>query len=176
MELIIVRHGITEENEAGIAQGQTDGTLSVKGLEENRLLGEQLKNKSFSCIFTSPLGRAYQTAMAIHCHHPAIPLIQDPRLMERHLGVLQGRAYPDSFSEAALYEGMETVTAMHERLLDFLSGCRNKHRQETIVLVSHGYLIKVLLSVMRHQPVEDFHTIQLMNNSSFILETIADAD
>lgn len=176
MELIIVRHGITEENEAGIAQGQTDGTLSEKGIKENIQLGEQLKYKSFSCIYTSPLERAFQTARAIHAHHPETALLPEPRLMERHLGILQGQVYPVAYSEAALYEGMESVSAMEDRLLDFFSACRNKHRGETIVLVTHGYLIKVLLSLIHQWPVAEFHTVKLMNNSSFTIETIADAD
>lgn len=176
MKLIIVRHGVTEENDARIAQGQTDGTLSAKGKQENVLLGEKLKNSSFSCIYSSPLGRALQTAEAIHRHHPAVPLIKEERLMERHLGVLQGQAYPADYAEGGLYDEMETTASMQQRVNAFLQDCKQQHRNETIVIVSHGYLIKVLLSVIHNWPVEDFHTIQLMGNSSFITETIPDED
>lgn len=35
MKLTIVRHGETIENELGICHGQTDGTLSPKGIRQN---------------------------------------------------------------------------------------------------------------------------------------------
>ncbi len=173
MKLLLIRHGVTLENAANIAQGQTDGTLSEQGLKENEVLALQLKDHSFSCIYSSPLGRAWQTATAIHQYHPDIPLIADDRLMERHLGILQGKSYPVPYAEADMYEGMETAASMAGRLIEFLNMLREQHAGETVALVSHGYLIKVLLSILHGWPVENFHQVSLMGNSSFSLEELA---
>lgn len=167
MKLVIVRHGNTLENTANIAQGQTDGTLSEQGLKENESLALQVKDHSFSCIYSSPLGRAWQTATAIHQYHPDTALIAEDRLMERHLGILQGKPYPIPYAEADVYEGMETAVSMAERLNEFLQEIKQKHKDETIVVVSHGYLIKVLLSIVHGWPVEEFYKVKLMGNSAY---------
>lgn len=173
LKLIIVRHGVTLENAANIAQGQTDGTLSEQGIKENEYLAVQLKDHSFSCIYSSPLGRALQTAQAIHQYHPAIPLIRENRLMERHLGVLQEGPYPSPYAEADVYEGMETSASMADRLHELLEEIKRKHKNETVVFVSHGYLIKVLLSILHGWPVEDFYKVKLMGNSAYLIEELA---
>ncbi len=173
MQLLIIRHGNTLENAANIAQGQTDGTLSEQGLRDNEALALQLKEQQFTCIYSSPLARAWQTAVVIHQYHPTVPLILEDRLMERHLGILQGNPYPVPYAEADVYEGMETAESMANRLTDFLTMIRDKHPGETVVLVSHGYLLKVLLSLLHGWPVDNFHEVQLMGNSSFSLEELA---
>lgn len=165
--LIIARHGETIENGLNICQGQTHGTLSETGEKENKLLGIQLQQFPFSIIYSSPLARALQTAGAIQQHNPGSTIITDERLMERHLGVLQGKTYPTPYLESDLYEGMETVESMAERMNNFLSHIKQKHPGETIVLVSHGYIIKVLLSLLKNLPLRDFHKVNLMNNSGF---------
>ena len=167
MKLVIVRHGVTLENAANIAQGQTDGTLSEQGIKENESLAVQLKDYSFHCMYSSPLARAWQTAAAIHQYHPTVPLIREDRLRERHLGILQEKPYPVPYSEADLYEGMETAASMVERLNEFLQEIKQKHKDETVVVVSHGYLIKVLLSIVHGWPVEEFYKVKLMGNSAY---------
>lgn len=165
--LIIVRHGETVENGLKIAQGQTDGTLTEKGKAENDTLGKELQQFSFGTIYSSPLGRALQTAEAIHRHNSEATLITDDRLMERHLGELQGKHYPEGYKESGMYEGVETVQSMAERMSSFLSFVKQKYTGETVVMVSHGYVIKVLLSLVNNWPVKDFHTVRLMENSAF---------
>lgn len=165
--LIIARHGETIENGLNICQGQTPGTLSETGIKENELLGIALQKFSFNTIYSSPLARALHTATTIQQFNPHSTIITDGRLMERHLGVLQGKTYPTPYLESDLYEGMETVESMADRMKLFLSHVKQKHPGETIVIVSHGYLIKVLLSLLSNLPPADFHKVKLMNNSGF---------
>lgn len=167
MKLIIVRHGVTLENAANIAQGQTDGTLSAEGKAANEQLGRELQQHFFNTIYSSPLGRALQTAETIQRYNPHTHLITDNRLMERHLGVLQEKPYPVPYAEADIYEGMETAASMAARLNDFLNEIKQKHKDDSIILVSHGYLIKVLLSLLHGWPVEEFYKVKLMDNSSY---------
>lgn len=170
--LIIARHGETIENGLNICQGQEHGTLSEKGIRENEKLGVQLKQFSFQTIYSSPLNRALQTAQAIHKHNNSSLIITDERLMERNLGVLQGKAYPQPYFETDIYEDMETIESVAERSAAFLDEIRRNHRNETIVLVSHGYIIKVMLALLRNLPLTEFHKIKLMNNSSYTIEPL----
>lgn len=174
--LIIVRHGETKENELNICQGQEHGTLSEKGTRENEKLGLELKQFSFQTIYSSPLRRAVKTAETIQLHNPGSWIITDNRLMERHLGVLQGQTYPRPYLETDLYERMETIESVAERITNFLAEINSKHfNEETIVLVSHGYVIKVMLSLLRGLPVNEFYKISLMSNSSYAAEPLNQA-
>ena len=92
--------------------------------------------------------------------------------MERNLGVLQGKAYPQPYFETDIYEDMETIESVAERSAAFLDEIRRNHRNETIVLVSHGYIIKVMLALLRNLPLTEFHKIKLMNNSSYTIEPL----
>lgn len=170
--LIIARHGETIENGLNICQGQDHGTLSEKGIRENEKLGEQLKQFSFQTIYSSPLNRALQTAQAIHKHNSCSRIITDERLMERNLGILQGKAYPEPYFETDMYEGMETIESVAERSAAFLDEIRRNHSNETIVLISHGYIIKVMLALLRNISLTEFYKINLMNNSSYTTESL----
>ena len=64
-QLILVRHGETLHNVAGIAQGWADSELSDRGREQVLRLGERLRRHKCDAIFSSPLGRALTTARAI---------------------------------------------------------------------------------------------------------------
>lgn len=170
--LIIARHGETIENGLNICQGQTHGILSETGIRQNEKLGAQLTKYQFQTIYSSPLNRALHTAKTIQQHTPHSYLVTDDRLMERQLGILQGEKYPTPYLESDLYEGMETVESMADRMNKFLSDIKQRHPGETIVIVSHGYIIKVLLSLINNLPVRNFYKVKLMSNSGFIEVTL----
>src|SRR5688572_32549109 len=88
-QLIIVRHGQTEWNTAGIRQGHLDSRLTGKGVAQAQALGARLAREKFAALYSSDLGRAVQTAMAV-ADLTGHEIITDPRLRERHLGIFQG--------------------------------------------------------------------------------------
>ncbi len=60
--LTLVRHGTTEWIEQGRLHGITDAPLSARGRQEARLAAEALRGQHFDALYTSPLGRARETA------------------------------------------------------------------------------------------------------------------
>jgi broad specificity phosphatase PhoE len=64
-QLILVRHGETMHNVAGIAQGWGDSELSDRGRKQVASLAERLKTIGADAIYSSPLQRAMTTAQAI---------------------------------------------------------------------------------------------------------------
>jgi broad specificity phosphatase PhoE len=70
-ELYFIRHGETDYNKMNISQGsEIDSILNEAGINQAKLTGRYLnefrqKNKSFDCIISSNLKRAYQTANII---------------------------------------------------------------------------------------------------------------
>ena len=64
-QLILVRHGETLHNVAGIAQGWNDSELSERGNGQVRKLAARVAGMKPTALYSSPLGRAMSTAAAI---------------------------------------------------------------------------------------------------------------
>jgi broad specificity phosphatase PhoE len=63
--LVLVRHGETVHNVAGIAQGWNDSALSERGERQVRALAQRLETSRANALYSSPLGRAMSTAQVI---------------------------------------------------------------------------------------------------------------
>ena len=166
IELIIVRHGETIENTFGVCQGQTDGTLSEKGKEQNKLLAKELSTLKIHRIYSSPLRRAYETAKEIHLFHD-IELDARDNLSEWYLGDLQGKKFPPNFDITKLPNDMENADLVRKRLQKLLNEIKMNHDNETVLFVSHGLTIKVLISILEKLPMNNVNKVNLMKNSDY---------
>ncbi len=166
LKLIIVRHGETIENINGVCQGQTDGTLSEFGKQQNKLLAKELSTLQIHKIYSSPLKRAFETAKEIY-HYHNVELVQRDHLSEWYLGELQGEKFPNDFNINSLSDDKENASLVQKRLLLLLNEITNKHKNETILLVSHGLTIKVLISILKNLPIGMAQEVELMKNSGF---------
>lgn len=162
MELILIRHGKTIENEMGIFQGHTDGELSEKGKAQARQIGFDLKSKKFSAIYSSDLGRALDTAAHITAQHPQVPFFEDDRLRERCYGVYDGitsiddlfSAYEDKTPHSKPLQG-ESIAEFRARLNDFYQMLEHTYSQsDAIVIVTHYGPIINLISLLNGDPIE----------------------
>jgi len=61
-EITLVRHGETEWSTSGKHTGRSDIPLTAKGEEAARKLGDRLRDKSFTAVWSSPSLRARRTA------------------------------------------------------------------------------------------------------------------
>jgi len=66
MSIYIVRHGETDWNREGIYQGHTDTPLNEDGRKTAERLGHTLSKIKISCIYSSDLLRARETAEIIN--------------------------------------------------------------------------------------------------------------
>jgi len=166
IELIVVRHGETIENTLGICQGQTDGTLSERGIENNKLLAKELSDHQIYKIYSSPLKRAADTAKEISKYH-SVKLEFRNNLMEWYLSTLQGKKFPTDFDITNLGDNMENAELVQKRLLSFLEEITEQHIDQTIVIVSHGLTIKVLTTILEKIPITKVAEVKLMKNSGY---------
>ena len=63
--LLLVRHGETVDNVNRIMQGQTQGRLTLNGIEQARELGRQLRCEHIDVFLSSDLARAVETLRII---------------------------------------------------------------------------------------------------------------
>lgn len=165
-KVLVVRHGETIENEQGICQGQTDGTLSPKGIRQNMELANRLKHHPFQAIITSPLGRAYETATTVALNHPTLTLCSDNRLMERNMGLLQGNPFPTNYSDETVAECMEPWVAFHERVRSFIETLQSEYQEKTVLIITHGLVMRMMVLVLNRLPIERLTSIPLVENAS----------
>lgn len=87
--LILVRHGETEWNRSRRRQGQLDSPLTVDGRRHPEAAASACVGLGIDAIFSSPLGRAYETAVIIGARvgHP-VDVIEE--LAEVHHGAFAG--------------------------------------------------------------------------------------
>jgi broad specificity phosphatase PhoE len=93
-QLLLVRHGETDHNVAGIAQGWNDSPLSTRGRDQVQRLAGRIAGHEPDAIFCSPLGRAVSTAEAIaKVTGLEITLVDD--LREMSYGSWENRSFLD---------------------------------------------------------------------------------
>ena len=172
MRLYIIRHGETEWNVLKRFQGRSDIPLNDEGRRLARITAEALREVPFSRIYTSPLKRAYETAMIIKADRD-IPVIEESRIIEIGFGEYEGLCcgkehynIPDPdfmnfFEKPEAYKpprGAEGIDELKARTADFLQEIvYNKDMENDTVLVStHGAALRGLLSNITQVGIKDF--------------------
>ena len=161
MNLIIVRHGETEENRKGIIQGQTRGTLSAEGKRQVQKLAEELKDIHIDHIYSSDLERAVDTAKPISKFHLNSPLHFTNQLRELSSGKLSVLPlwFPPKLANRALWlaiklniktPGGESWKGLKRRETLFLNYMYKKYPNDTILLVTHGITMRAIRSIIEN--------------------------
>lgn len=160
-QLILVRHGETLHNVAGIAQGWNDSALSDRGNEQVSRLAERLRRYNPDALFSSPLGRALSTANAIKdALGLEITILED--LREMNYGGWENRSFLDiRREEQAVFEkwigdpdapspegeSHNHVRARMEKAFEAVAAA------ERPVLVTHGTAIRIGTTALLNVPV-----------------------
>ena len=163
MRLIVVRHGETIENKNNICQGQIEGTLSKLGIKQAKKLALRLKNEKFDSIYSSDLGRAVNTSKEIMKYHSDLKLKLDKRLRERYMGKWQGKPF-GKLEDVS--KDSETDEEMYNRVKDFLDEIYQKHKGETVLVVSHGGAKMMFLLLAHNKPISDYMSFFGLKNTS----------
>lgn len=168
MKLIIARHGETKENTQGIIQGQTPGSLTLKGVCQARQLAQRLKKEKIDIIYSSDLKRAQDTAREI-LKYQKTPIVFTEILRDRCMGVFEGKP-KESCSRAEQQRYFDFVPENGESYRDFEKRVRFFYDyiylnfpDETILILSHTRFIKVLLSIILNKKLEEIMAIHQAN-------------
>lgn len=93
-EVLLVRHGETDENAVARFQGRLDTRLNDRGRAQSRALAEELRGEGVVALYASPLRRARQTAQIVADALGLQPVL-DERLVEADAGDWSGRLIAD---------------------------------------------------------------------------------
>ena len=149
-----MRHGQTPLNKLKKVNGQIDEPLASEGIEETKA-ALSLIPKTIVQIYTSSLLRAKQTAEIISSAFD-IPVSMHDELAEIHMGSLAGKSWEEMENGLELKKkhrtvqfnyrsyGGESVADVKKRLLPFLKKIKKKHKDNEVLLLTHGGMIRLI--------------------------------
>ncbi|MEV6400126.1 histidine phosphatase family protein [Streptomyces sp. NPDC051907] len=161
--LILVRHGRSTANTAGVLAGWTPGVhLDERGAAQAAALPQRLAGVPLAAAVTSPLERCLQTLRPLLDARPGLALHTEERIGECHYGDWSGRKLAELADEplmevvqhhpsAAAFPGGESMRAMQARAVeavrDWNARIESEHGEDaTYVMCSHGDIIKSVVA------------------------------
>jgi broad specificity phosphatase PhoE len=157
LRLLAIRHGATEWSRERRYTGSKDIPLSAEGRRQCAAVAGALGGVSIAALYASPLARTRESAETIASAR-GIPVTLGPDFREMSFGDWEGltredvarrfpadyevwRTAPDRFARP----GSEPLGAVAERVTRGLAALRAAHRGETIVLVSHAVVTRLIV-------------------------------
>ena len=156
--LTLVRHGTTEWIEQNRLHGILDSPLSARGLKEAGLAGSCLAGRHFDVFYTSPIGRARQTAEIISQSVGLKPQVLDG-LQELNFGWLEGSRNFDLEKDSRLKKfarlkwmwfimrvSGEPRAQFHQRVIQTYQWLLDHHPDQKVLAVTHTAVHEALMS------------------------------
>lgn len=161
--LILVRHGRSTANTAGLLAGWTPGVaLDERGAEQAAALPGRLDALPLAEIVVSPLQRCQETMRPLLEARPDLTPRTDDRIGECHYGDWSGRKLAELKDEplmevvqthpsAAAFPGGESLREMQTRAVaavrDWNARVESEHGPDAVYLMcSHGDIIKSIVA------------------------------
>lgn len=201
-KLVLVRHGQTDWNARGLLQGNAEVPLDETGRAQARSLAHAVAGKRVDAVYSSPLSRAYETALAI-AEARGLAVGRRAELREIGVGIYTGlrldripadvrtawSANPDfpmptgvpeatasaepAYVEGRRFEG-ESLNMVLERSWRDLRDLGRQHCGQTVVVVTHGGVIQIALTQASGLAVTRYRAFPVSNASQTILEYRSD--
>lgn len=180
----IVRHGETDWNTIRKVQGHSDIELNAMGEQQARAAGIEFQDVHFDRVFSSDLLRARRTAELIVAERN-LAITTAQALRERSYGKLEGALLHESqefFSQLARaanqtdednlrrMHSMETTDTLVSRVFTFLRELAVTYPKDTILIVSHGGLMRALLEHLGYYTHKTGEILRFQNTGYLKIE------
>lgn len=186
--LVVLRHGRTEWNAVGRAQGHANISLDDVGREQAEAVAPYLASLEPASLWTSDLARARETCAFVE-KETGLSAVEDARLREFDVGARQGLTMPE-FAErfprehAAWVDGsgfrLEGAEVDHEVAARMGAVLREALHSvaagETVVAVTHGASLKIGVVTLLGWPLETATTLQGIDNCAWVTLEELDLD
>jgi 2,3-bisphosphoglycerate-dependent phosphoglycerate mutase len=177
--VLLIRHGRTAANTAGILVGRTSGVeLDDVGVKQASDAAARLGAVPLRAIVTSPLRRCRQTAQALQAGRAeSCPILVEKGLVECGYGEWTGRSLRDLSKDklwhsvqqqpsAVRFPGGESMTEMSSRAVGAIRSWDRRmaadHGEDVIwAAVSHGDVIKAILADALGMHLDSFQRLMV---------------
>ena len=157
LHLFLLRHAESEWSRERRFTGSRDVGLTDEGRRQADALARALSPVSLAAVYASPLVRSVQTAEAIARPHGLTVRVQ-PAFQEMAFGEWEGLTRDEAATRFPdLYEcwrrnpgqlvcpGGEGMAAVNTRAADAITKLRGAHAGETVALVTHAVIIRLVI-------------------------------
>ena len=169
--LLLLRHG-EPEGFGRLLGRRTDPPLTARGEEQARRMAERLAAEPIRAFYASGLARARKTA-EILAEPFNLPVAGVDEVAEMDMGRWGGREMAAIWREEpdvmrAWWEDMENVPTpggeslveLRARVLPAVAALIERHRGETVCLVAHGGVNRVILFEVMGVRLKRFHAVE----------------
>lgn len=161
-QFYVVRHGQAQSNKSHIEscklETQHDFGLTKEG--KDVVAKEAQQYKDFDIIYASPFRRTQETA-ALFAETSNCEVILDERLKEFDVGDLDLKSLDISRPIKKQHEDPdfvfpngESLANVLNRTSDFIKEINAKHKNEKILIVSHGLPCEILIDWIKGKPIK----------------------
>ena len=167
--LIIVRHGHVEGAKRLI--GHTDAPLSDNGRQQLKRTAEKLKETPIDALYSSDLARAVESAEIIG-EGRGLAHVRLPGLRELFMGAWDGitveeliKSDPDAITrwwdDPSVFAtpGGEGLQDLRKRVLPELEKILKEHSGETVCVVAHGGVNRIILFEAMGLPLKRYYSV-----------------
>ena len=160
MKLLLIRHAQSKGNFELRLQGRLEFPLTDLGMAQSRALASRLAPMALASIYSSPIGRAIETAEVIAAK-VGLDVVPEPRVQEYDFGeAVSGRTWDEirqespgvveamrnNESEFPRYPGEEGRAAFQRRVRSAVADLIERHTgDQSVAVVTHAGPITVVL-------------------------------
>lgn len=167
----LVRHG-EHVMQGRVLAGRMPGLgLSAKGRAEAAAAADRLADETIDAVYASPLQRAQETA-EILAGRLGMPVLSREDVSELDFGEWTGLTFDQvkadqrwelwrSCRSIAAIPGGESWRQVQDRIVNALFDLRRAHREGTVVIVSHGDVIRAALLFVLGMPLDFYARIEV---------------
>lgn len=170
-QILLIRHAVNDFVKTGKLAGWTPGVhLNEEGQAQAAALGKRLADTPIDHLYASPLERTMETAEAIRQHQPNLTIQQTTELGEVRYGDWEGMEISkllgrkmwqvvQQYPSRAEFPNGETMRGVQTRAVNAVEALVTKHPRETIAVVSHADIIKMVLAHFLGMHLDEFQRI-----------------
>jgi probable phosphoglycerate mutase len=170
-QILLVRHAVNDFVKTGKLAGWTPEVhLNDEGKAQAEALGQRLADATLHHLYASPLERTMETAEAIRQHHPSLTIQPTTELGEVRYGDWEGQPIAalatrkmwhvvQEYPSRAYFPNGETMRGVQVRAVNEVERLAALHPRETVVVVSHADLIKMVMAHYLGMHLDNFQRI-----------------
>ena len=164
---LLLRHAHSVANKAGILAGQLEGIgLSKDGIAQVNKLTSSFENLKIDRIISSPMQRCLETVEGI-ARSKRKRISIDERLIEMNYGSWSGKKLSklsrmkewkviQTKPSAFRFPQGESFKELEERIESLLKDLSRKYPKETILIITHGDIVKIAASLTVGSGLDNF--------------------
>jgi probable phosphoglycerate mutase len=169
--ILLIRHAVNDFVKSGKLAGWTPEVhLNDEGKTQAEALGQRLAEAPIKHLYSSPLERTIETAEAIRQHHPHLNINHIAGIGEVGYGEWEGqeiarltktKMWPmvQECPSRAYFPSGESMREVQMRAVNAMESLVMAHPRDTVAVVSHADLIKMVLAHYLGMHLDHFQRI-----------------